>query len=156
MVAYQQPSLLGCIVDLDPVSWILTVYGGCAIIIFPGVQNNITGTPMQTFKCPHCSQVHLYCYTADLNASCVHLKAVRSMATLTPQQRRKKEEEEEEVLYGDYNGRMQPLSRMYFSLDSRCLVADHPASVQEEVESHFCPHCNSLWHGPEAQSNQNR
>lgn len=105
---------------------------------------------------PRCSQVVLGTDTADLNASCARLKAVSSMMNLTAQQRRKKEEEEEEVLYGDYNGRMQPLSRMYFSLDSRCLVADHPASVQEEVESHFCPHCNSLWHGPEAQSNQNR
>lgn len=64
--------------------------------------------------------------------------------------------EKTEVLYGDYNGHMRPLNRMYFSLDSQCLVADYPESVQEEVESHFCPYCNSLWHGPEAQSNGNR
>ena len=62
----------------------------------------------------------------------------------------------EEVLYGDYNGHMRPLSLMYFSLDSRCLVADHPESVQEEVESHFCPHCNALCTAPEAKSNGNR
>lgn len=61
-----------------------------------------------------------------------------------------------EVLYDDYNGHTRPLSRMYFSMDSGCLVADHPESVQEEVESHFCPHCNSLWHAEEAQSNGNR
>ncbi|CAM9370130.1 unnamed protein product [Choristocarpus tenellus] len=61
-----------------------------------------------------------------------------------------------EVLYGDYNGHMRPLGRMHFS-DSRCLVADHPESLQEDVESHFCPHCNSLWgQGPEAQANNNR
>ena len=62
----------------------------------------------------------------------------------------------EEVLYGDYNGHMRPLRLMYFSLDSRCLVANHPESVQEEVESHFCPHCNALCTTPEAQSNGNR
>lgn len=65
-------------------------------------------------------------------------------------------EKKQEVLYGDCNGHMRPLSRMYFSLDSRCLVADHPESVQEEVESHFCPHCNSLCTTPEAQLHGNR
>lgn len=66
------------------------------------------------------------------------------------------QQRETEVLYGDYNGHMRALSRMYFSLDSRCLVADHPESVQEEVESHFCPNCYYLSQGPEAQSNGNR
>ncbi|CAM9564006.1 unnamed protein product, partial [Scytosiphon promiscuus] len=61
-----------------------------------------------------------------------------------------------EVLYGDYNGHLRPLSSMYFSLDSRCLVADHPESVQEEVESHYCPHCNSLFTTPDAISTENR
>ncbi|CAN0291903.1 unnamed protein product [Discosporangium mesarthrocarpum] len=61
-----------------------------------------------------------------------------------------------EVLYGDYNGHMRPLGRMHFSQDSRCLVSDHPESVQEEVESHFCPCCNSLWQGTEAQAHGNR
>ncbi|CAN0058225.1 unnamed protein product, partial [Ectocarpus sp. 12 AP-2014] len=61
-----------------------------------------------------------------------------------------------EVLYGDYNGYLRPLSLMYFSLDSRCLVADHPRSVQEEVESHFCPHCTSFFRTPDAMSTENR
>ena len=61
-----------------------------------------------------------------------------------------------EVLYGDYNGHLHPLNFMYFSLDSRCLVADHPESVQHEVESHFCPNCNSLCTTPEAHVNDNR
>ncbi|CAM9988202.1 unnamed protein product, partial [Ectocarpus sp. 13 AM-2016] len=43
-----------------------------------------------------------------------------------------------------------------FSLDSRCLVADHPRSVQEEVESHFCPHCTSFFRTPDAMSTENR
>lgn len=60
------------------------------------------------------------------------------------------------MLYGDYNNHLRPLSLMYFSLDSRCLVADHPASVQEEVESHFCPHCFSLFTTPDAMSKENR
>ncbi|CBJ30742.1 conserved unknown protein [Ectocarpus siliculosus] len=60
-----------------------------------------------------------------------------------------------EVLYGDYNGYLRPLSLMYFSLDSRCLVADHPRSVQEEVESHFCPHCTSFFRTPDAMSAEN-
>lgn len=61
-----------------------------------------------------------------------------------------------QVLYGDYNGHLRPLNLMYFSLDSRCLVADHPESVAEEVESHFCPKCNGLFTTPDAISTGNR
>lgn len=64
--------------------------------------------------------------------------------------------EETQVLYGDYNGHLRPLNLMYFSLDSRCLVADHPGSVAEEVESHFCPKCNGLFTTPDAISTENR
>lgn len=64
--------------------------------------------------------------------------------------------EETQVLYGDYNGHLRPLNLMYFSLDSRCLVADHPESVAEEVESHFCPKCNGLFTTPDAISTENR
>lgn len=64
--------------------------------------------------------------------------------------------EELQVLYTDYNGHRRPLSLMYFSLDSRCLVADHPESVAEEVESHFCPTCNGLFTTPDAMSMENR
>ena len=60
------------------------------------------------------------------------------------------------MLYGDYNGHLRPLNLMYFSLDSRCLVADHPESVAEEVESHFCPKCNGLFTTPDAISTENR
>eukprot|EP00752_Nemacystus_decipiens_P007583 g6775.t2 len=63
---------------------------------------------------------------------------------------------EPQVLYGDYNGHLRPLNLMYFSLDSRCLVADHPESVAEEVESHFCPKCNGLFTTPDAISAENR
>ncbi|CAM9739369.1 unnamed protein product, partial [Phaeothamnion confervicola] len=60
------------------------------------------------------------------------------------------------VVYSDYNGRWRPLDELYFSTDSRCLVSNHPESMQEDVESFYCPQCNFFCVEAEAQGYLNR
>ncbi len=43
------------------------------------------------------------------------------------------------VLYKDYNGFLSPISKAYYSQDSRSIVSSHPLSLRREAEVMYCP-----------------
>ncbi len=43
------------------------------------------------------------------------------------------------VLYMDYNGFLSPISKAYYSQDSKSVVSSHPLSLRREAEVMYCP-----------------
>jgi len=60
------------------------------------------------------------------------------------------------VYYRDYNGLLEPLSRLYWSSSSRFLVSRHPCSSIEEVLSSYCPQCLTRYMDDEVATYENR
>ncbi len=60
------------------------------------------------------------------------------------------------VVWADAQGWWAPLTHLFYSNASRCLVSAHPESSVEEVESFYCPHCLTYFAEAEAATSGHR
>jgi len=60
------------------------------------------------------------------------------------------------VVFTDYQGWWAPLTHLFYSNASQCLVSAHPESSIEEVESFYCSHCLNYFADAEAASSYHR
>ena len=60
------------------------------------------------------------------------------------------------VVLADYQGWWAPMTHLFYSNASRCLVSAHPESSLEEVESFYCSHCLNYFAEAEAAASSHR